>query len=67
MRAPSKTTTSIGVVALIVGAALAGASAIPGTAMSGMNPIPLFLIGFVGVLVLGVVLDRAARDAAGRR
>jgi hypothetical protein len=67
MRSPSKTTTSIGVVALIIGAAFAGASAIPGTALSGMNPIPLFLIGFFGILILGVALDRAARNASTRR
>jgi hypothetical protein len=66
MQRPSKTTASIGVVAFIVGAALAGASAIPGSAMSGINPIPLFLIGFVGVLVLGIGLDRAARNASRR-
>jgi hypothetical protein len=64
MRRPSKTVTSIAIVALIVGAALAGASAIPGTAMSGINPLALFLIGFFGVFLLGWGLDRAARNAS---
>ncbi len=64
MRKPSKTVTSIGVVAFVIAAAIAGAAAIPGTAWSGfIHPLVLF----VGVLVLGVALDRAARNAATRR
>jgi amino acid transporter len=58
--------TSIGIVALVVGAVMAGIAAIPGTALSGINPIVLFLIGVVGVFLLGIVLDRAARDALRR-
>jgi hypothetical protein len=65
---PSKTVTSIGVVAFIIAAAVAGLAAIPGTPWSGfVHPILLFVGIFVGVLVLGVVLDRAARNASGRR
>ena len=63
---PSKTVTSIAVIALIVGAALVGFSAIPGSAMSGINPIALFVIGFGGIFLLGWLLDRAARNASSR-
>ena len=54
---------------LRLASALAGIAAIPGTAWSGfVNPILLFLGVFFGILILGVVLDRAARNAsAGRR
>jgi len=63
---PSKTVTTIGVVAFVIAAAIAGASAIPGTAMSGFaNPVLLFVVVFLGVFFLGWVLDRAARNAAG--
>ena len=67
---PSKTVTSIGVVAFIIAAAITGLSAIPGTPWSGfIHPIVLFVGIFLGVLILGVVLDRAARNASsgGRR
>ena len=65
---PSKTVTSIGVVAFIIAAAITGIAAIPGTAWSGfVNPVLLFLGVFFGILILGVVLDRAARNASTRR
>jgi hypothetical protein len=67
---PSKTVTSIGVVAFIIAAAITGLAAIPGTPWSGfIHPILLFVGIFLGVLILGVVLDRAARNASsgGRR
>ena len=66
----NKTVTSIGVVAFIIAAAITGLSAIPGTPWSGfIHPIVLFVGIFLGVLILGVVLDRAARNASsgGRR
>lgn len=68
MQKPSKTVTSIGVVAFVIAAAIAGVAAIPGTAFSGFaNPLALFVGVFVGILLLGVVLDRAARNASTRR
>ena len=61
-----KTVTSLGVVAFIIAAAIAGLGAIPGTPWSGyIHPILLFIFIFIGVFVLGAVLDRAARNAAG--
>lgn len=66
MSKPSKTVTTIGVVAFVIAAAIAGASAIPGTAWSGfVHPIVLFLVVFFGVFLLGWALDRAAKNAAG--
>jgi hypothetical protein len=66
MARPSKTVTSIGVVAFIVAAAVTGAAGISGTAWSGYDRmILLFLAVFFGILILGVVLDRAATNAAG--
>jgi hypothetical protein len=63
---PSKQVTSIGVIALIIAAAITGLAAIPGTPWSGfVHPLVLFFGIFFGVLILGVVLDRAARNAAG--
>ena len=65
---PSKTVTSIGVIAFIIAAAIAGISAIPGTPWSGFNPVLLFIGVFLGILLLGWLLDRAARNAStGRR
>jgi hypothetical protein len=67
---PTKTVTNIGVVAFIIAAAITGLAAIPGTPWSGfIHPIVLFVGIFLGILILGVVLDRAARNAAagGRR
>jgi hypothetical protein len=62
---PSKTVTSIGVVAFIIAAAITGLAAIPGTPWSGfIHPLLLFVGVFLGVLILGVVLDRAARNAS---
>jgi uncharacterized membrane protein YjjP (DUF1212 family) len=49
-------------VAAFIGACATGLAAIAGTAASGL-PFP-FIITFVVVLVAGVVLDRAATDAA---
>ena len=66
MKKPSKTVTSIGVVAFIIAAAIAGASAIPGASWSGyVHPLVLFFVIFFGVFLLGFLLDRAARNAAG--
>ncbi len=68
MQKPSKTVTSIGVVAFVIAAAIAGVAAIPGTPWSGFaNPLLLFVGVFVGILVLGVALDRAARNASAQR
>jgi hypothetical protein len=65
---PTKTVTTIGVIAFIIAAAITGLSAIPGTAWSGfVHPILLFFGVFFGILLLGVLLDRAARNDAGRR
>jgi hypothetical protein len=66
---PSKQVTSLAVIALIIAAAITGIASIPGTAWSGfVNPILLFFGVFFGILILGVVLDRAARNAStGRR
>ena len=67
MKKPTKTVTTIGVVAFIIAAAIAGASAIPGTAWSGyVHPLVLFVVIFLGVFLLGWILDRAARNAAGQ-
>ena len=64
---PSKTVTSIGVVAFIIAAAITGLSAIPGTPWSGfIHPILLFFGVFFGVFLLGLLLDRAARNARRR-
>ncbi|HEU0242688.1 MAG TPA: hypothetical protein VFQ75_02205 [Candidatus Limnocylindrales bacterium] len=66
MKKPTKTVTTIGVVAFIIAAAITGISAIPGTAWSGfVNPALLFIGVFLGVFLLGWLLDRAARNAAG--
>jgi hypothetical protein len=66
MNKPSKTVTSIGVVAFVIAAVITGISAIPGTAWSGfVHPVLLFVGVFLGVFLLGYVLDRAARNAAG--
>jgi hypothetical protein len=49
-------------ISLFVAALVTGASGIMGTPSSGL-PAP-FLITFVTILVVGIVLDRAATDAA---
>lgn len=67
---PTKTVTTIGVIAFIIAAAITGLSAIPGTPWSGfVHPLVLFFGIFFGVLLLGVLLDRAARNdmSGGRR
>ena len=63
---PNKTVTSIGVVAFVIAAAITGLAGISGTAWSGYEHMILLFLGiFFGVLLLGVILDRAARNAAG--
>jgi hypothetical protein len=66
MKRPNKTVTSIGVVAFIIAAAITGLAGISGTAWSGYDRMILLFLGvFFGILALGVILDRAARNAAG--
>lgn len=66
MKRPNKTVTSIGVVAFVIAAAITGAAGLSGTAWSGYDRMILLFLGvFFGILVLGVILDRAARNAAG--
>ena len=66
MKKPSKTVTSIGVVAFVIAAAITGAAGISSTAWSGYDRMILLFIGvFLGVFLLGFLLDRAARNAAG--
>jgi hypothetical protein len=66
MKKPTKTVTSIGVVAFIIAAAITGLAGISGTAWSGYDRMILLFFGvFFGILALGVILDRAARNAAG--
>jgi hypothetical protein len=61
---PNKTVTSIGVVAFIIAAVITGLAGISGTAWSGYDHmIVLFCAIFFGVIVLGMILDRAARNA----
>jgi nicotinamide mononucleotide (NMN) deamidase PncC len=63
MNRPSKTVTSIGVVAFVIAAAMTGIAGLGG-AMSGYDRLGLLFIGlFIGVFVLGWLLDRAARNA----
>jgi hypothetical protein len=63
---PTKQVTTLGVVAFVIAAAITGLSAIPGTPWSGfIHPIVLFIGIFLGVFLLGWLLDRAARNAAG--
>jgi hypothetical protein len=63
---PSKTVTNMGVVAFVIAAVITGLSAIPGTPWSGfIHPVLLFIAVFLGVFLLGYVLDRAAKNAAG--
>jgi hypothetical protein len=55
----------LGVVAFVIAAAITGLSAIPGTPWSGfIHPVVLFVAIFLGVYLLGYLLDRAARNAA---
>jgi hypothetical protein len=54
---------SLVVIALIIAAAMTGIAGLGG-AMSGYDRLGLLFIGiFVGVLVLGYLLDRAAKRA----
>jgi len=65
MKRPSKQVTSIGVVAVIIGLIAAGISSFT---MAGVNPILVFVGFAVLILVIGFVLDNAARNALnGRR
>jgi hypothetical protein len=55
----------LGIVAFVIAAAITGLSAIPGTPWSGfIHPILLFIGVFLGIYLLGYLLDRAARKAA---
>ncbi len=66
MKRPNKTVTSIGVVAFVIAAAITGLAGLSGTAWSGYDRMILLFLGvFFGILALGVILDRAARNAAG--
>ena len=66
MTKPTTTVTTLGVVAFVIAAAITGAAAIPGTPWSGfVHPLVLFVGVFLGVFLLGYLLDRAAKNAAG--
>jgi ABC-type proline/glycine betaine transport system permease subunit len=68
MRSPSRSQVSIVVIALLIGAIGLGLAAIPGSPASGFaHPLVLFAILFFGILLLGLLLDRAARNASSRR
>jgi VIT1/CCC1 family predicted Fe2+/Mn2+ transporter len=68
MKKPTKTVTSLGVVAFVIAAVITGLSLIPGTAWSGfVHPVLLFVGILLGVFLLGYLLDRAAKNAAGQR
>ena len=60
MKRPSKTVTSIGVVALIIGLIAGGISTF---SLAGVNPILVFLGFFLLTFVIGWALDRAAKNA----
>jgi hypothetical protein len=63
MNASRKQVTSLVVIALIIAAAMTGLAGLGG-AMSGYDRLGLlFIVIFLGVLVLGFLLDRAARNA----
>jgi hypothetical protein len=62
MKKPSKTVTSIGVVAVVVGAIAGGISTFT---LAGVSPILVFLVFFLLTLLVGWGLDRAARNAVG--
>jgi hypothetical protein len=65
-RSQKKTVTTIGVVAFVIAAAITGLAGISGTAWSGYDRMILLFIGvFLGVFLLGYVLDRAAKNALG--
>lgn len=49
-------------VALVIAAAVTGASAL---VVTGTSPLVVFVVAFVAVLVLGWLLDRAAARAGG--
>ncbi|MEI7742615.1 MAG: hypothetical protein WCK58_02565 [Chloroflexota bacterium] len=54
-------------IALLVAAAVLGIASIPGTSFSGFaHPIVLFVGVFIGMLLLGRVLDNAAAEALDR-
>jgi hypothetical protein len=68
VKKPTKTVTSIGVVAFVIAAAITGLAGISGTAWSGYDRMILLFVGiFLGVFLLGYILDRAARNATGGR
>jgi hypothetical protein len=63
MNESTKKVTSLGVVAFVIAAAMTGIAGLGG-AMSGYDRLGLLFIGiFIGVFVLGWLLDRAARNA----
>ena len=65
MKKPTKTVTSIGVVAFLIAAAITGLAGL-GTAWSGYERLILLFFGiFIGVFVLGYFLDKAAKNAIG--
>lgn len=53
-------------IALLVAGAILGIASIPGTTWSGfVHPVILFLIFFLGILLLGWILNNAAENALG--
>ncbi len=60
MKRTTRTVTSIGIVALVIGLVAAGISTFSN---AGYNPILVFVAFAVLVLVVGLVLDAAARNA----
>jgi hypothetical protein len=60
MKKPSKTVTSIGVVALVIGLIAGGISTF---SLAGVNPILVFVVFFLLTFVIGWGLDRAAKNA----
>ena len=63
MNESTKKVTSLGVVAFVIAAAMTGIAGLGG-AMSGYDRLGLlFIVLFIGVFVLGWLLDRAARNA----
>ncbi len=57
---PSKTVTSIGVVALVIGLIAGGISTF---SLAGVNPILVFVAFFLLTFLIGWGLDRAAKGA----
>jgi hypothetical protein len=65
-RTQRKTVTTLGVVAFVIAAAITGLAGISGTAWSGYDRMILLFVGiFLGVFLLGYLLDRAAKNAIG--